>query len=585
MIKKVAEYRTPLILLLLLILVQSFRADLTNPYRKPIAGDAQGYYAYLPAIFIYNDPHYGFIETINEKYYVPATSKSFINEVDGQRVNKTFPGVAVLYFPFFAIAHAFSHITGLPADGYAYSYQLFFLVGFWFYVFAGMIYFKKSLQLCGITPLLSDLSLLGTVLGTNMFFYSVFDQSVTHIHNFFLVCFAVYHALKLKHVFSRKSLLVTLAALCLLVIVRPTNAIALGVILFFIPDITYYKNLIKKIFSLNVIFYALLIMCAIFAIPPLIWKMQTGHWIIYSYGKEGFNFLSPEIINFLFSYTKGWFVYTPLMLVILVGGFLLIWRKNRTQFLFGIALFALLIYIFSSWWCWYYGAGMSQRVMIDYYLIPGYLFALLIQWVSTKTNRVKISFALVFILGILFNEVQAFQIASGILPFGSPTREQYWDQFLSMKKKALIYPPAHWQKISSGQVDLNPTSGHVIKGNSILTGQDWTLQTDEKNQYSAVTATDSISFKKGNKLVFSFEARAETDINESRVVFVIDSTHSEVFFVKEYISTSWEKMQFKIEPTFDSTCPVEIFIWNAGTTEKLLIKNLSWELYYSEEYY
>ncbi|MBK8927941.1 MAG: hypothetical protein IPM74_19050 [Crocinitomicaceae bacterium] len=585
MIKKTAEYRTPLILLLLLILVQSFRTDLNNPYKKPIAGDAQGYYAYLPALFIYHDPHYGFVEKINETYYVPANSKSFVNEVDGQKVNKTFPGVAVLYFPFFAAAHGISYIAGLPVDGYAYTYQLFFLIGFWVYMLAGMIYFKKSLQLCSVKPLLADLSLLVMVMGTNIFFYSVFDQSVTHIHNFFLICFAVYHALQLKNNFSRKSIIFLVAALCLLVIIRPTNVLAVGLVIFFIPDFNYYKSLLKKLFSVNVIFYALPIMFVILAVPPIIWKMQTGNWIVYSYGKEGFNFLSPEIFNFLFSYTKGWFLYTPLMLLILVGGFLLVWRKNRSQFLIGITLFALLIYIFSSWWCWYYGAGMSQRVMIDFYLIPGYLFALMIQWLATKSNFLKFSFTTLFILGIIFNQVQAFQIAHGILPFGSPTQAQYWDQFLSLKKKALIYPPAHWQKISSGQVDLNPISGHVIKGNSVLIEQDWALQSDEKNQYSAVATTDSISFKKGDKLIFSFDARAETEITESRIVFVLDSTHSHVFFVKKFIQTSWEKMQFKIEPDFQSTSPIEVFIWNAGTSESMSLKNLRWELYYSAEYF
>ena len=124
--KLLAEHRIAFLLLTILLLVQSFSADLNNPYRKPISGDAQAYYAYLPA-------------------YVAASSKSFLKDVNGEKVNKTFPGVSLLYLPFFAAAHAISLVFGLPADGYAYTYQLLYLIGFWFYFLAGLIFFRKVL--------------------------------------------------------------------------------------------------------------------------------------------------------------------------------------------------------------------------------------------------------------------------------------------------------------------------------------------------------------------------------------------------------------------------------------------------------
>ena len=94
-----------------------FSKSFSNPYERPITGDAQAYYAYLPAIFIYQDLDYEFIDEINDKYYPESHQKSFLKEAGEGKVNKTFPGVAILYLPFFLLAHALAILFGMEADG------------------------------------------------------------------------------------------------------------------------------------------------------------------------------------------------------------------------------------------------------------------------------------------------------------------------------------------------------------------------------------------------------------------------------------------------------------------------------------
>jgi len=582
--KLIAENRTPLFLLLLLLFLNSFSVDLNNPYKKPINGDAKGYYAYLPALVIYKDLDYTFIPAIEKKYYVEANAKSFVKEIDGEKVNKTFPGVAFLYLPFFLMAHGISLLFGLPADGYAYTYQLLYLVGFWTYFFFGMIYFKKVLLELNFTKKIADLSLIICVLGTNIVFYTVYDSSVTHIYNFFLVNVVIYLLLQLRKEFQAKKLILFFALLAIIGITRPTNFLVFGLIVFFIPDLAFYKDLFSYLFRRVNAFKTLLLALFILFIPLILWKLQTGKWIVYSYGEEGFNFSQPEIINFLFSYTKGWFLYTPIALLILIPGLILLFKSDKKRAIISTVFYIISIYIFSSWWCWYYGAGMSQRVMIEYTILLGFLLALILTKINSK-RYLNLTFLSVVVLLIGLNIAQAYQVGKGILTFGSPTKEQYWDNFLSFQKQAKIYPQESWKLIEEQKISLNPADGFIEKGNSHFTNEEWIIKVSEINEYSAVIQLDSTVIDEGNKLIFSFEARANTPIELTRLVITIGD-FSPVFFLKEYVRDGeWVKMEFLVEPHSLSHQPIDLFFWNAGSGESVDIRSLGYKNYFTEEYF
>jgi hypothetical protein len=101
-IKTIFKYKFPLALVVLLYLTHLYTKDFSSSYQKPINGDAKAYYAYLPAIFIYQDSEYNFIDAYEAKYYAKDHRKDFLNTIEnGRKVNKTFPGVALLYLPFF----------------------------------------------------------------------------------------------------------------------------------------------------------------------------------------------------------------------------------------------------------------------------------------------------------------------------------------------------------------------------------------------------------------------------------------------------------------------------------------------------
>jgi hypothetical protein len=583
---KLAEYRIPLLLLAVLLLFQAFHADLDNPYKKPIAGDAKGYYAYLPAVFIYQDLDYTFIPEVEKNHYVPGLAKSFVKEINGEKVNKTFPGVTVLYLPFFLLAHGISLLFGLPADGYAYTYQLVYLVGFWFYFFCGMICFRKVLIEMGFAKPLADLSLVICMLGTNVVFFTVYDASVTHIYNFFMVNAAVLLVLQLKRDMALRKIALLVALLALIGITRPTNFLVLFVLFFFVPDLSFYKRILVSIFRIKNVFKILIPALSILAIPFILWKIQTGNWVVYSYGEEGFNFARPELLNFLFSYTKGWFVYTPIAFLILIPGLILLFKTDRKRALTGLLFFALSIYIFSSWWCWYYGAGMSQRVMIDYTIMLGFLVALLIAKLFDY-KWLRRSALVVTALLVSLNIVQAYQVGHGILPMGSPTKEQYWDNFLALQKKARVYPQAHWELIEENEIRLERGLYYGPVVWQIPEKMDGVIAVSDTNAYSPVASFHTTDLKKGSKIVLSFEAKAETPVNETRLVVTVKGMNKTFsFFISDYvIPGQWVKMEFLLEPDDQAGDQLDVYFWNAGSTEHVEFRNMSYKYYFSNEYF
>jgi len=74
--------------------------------------DGNGYYAYLPAIFIYHDLHFGFFDKIAEQEGYQNMKYDYRYEYRGHTVNKYFAGTALAQLPFFLTAYFYEHYTG-----------------------------------------------------------------------------------------------------------------------------------------------------------------------------------------------------------------------------------------------------------------------------------------------------------------------------------------------------------------------------------------------------------------------------------------------------------------------------------------
>lgn len=434
------------VLLLLFSLLISFNANKkNNNLENIIRADGLGYYSYLPALFIYNDFSFSFVDNISENHPQIDFGNGFLNDTNKGKVNKYYVGVSLLMLPFFIIAHILALIFGSNPDGYSEWYQMAVLFAGNFYLFLGC-YFTKKLLLNVIKNKFYILTILVTIVfGSNLFFYTSNYVSHSHIYSFSAISAFLYFSSKFFETDLKKYLFFLAIILGIIVLLRPTNILVVFVFLFYAKSTQKFSIAFLK--HWKSFFLSLFLFLTIILIQPLIYYLQTGSWFVWSYGKEGFNFANPQIFNTLFSYQKGFFVYAPIIFISFFG-FYNLWRASRYQFMILFTFVLLSVYIVSSWWCWWYGASLGQRAFVDYYSI----FAILFAYLLSSINLNKKSGTLVFcvsLLSVVYSQIQTYQYRKIIIHWEAMNEDKFWFTFLKTNPKyeGLVAVPAFFDGI------------------------------------------------------------------------------------------------------------------------------------------
>jgi hypothetical protein len=331
-------------------------------------------------------------------------------------------GVALFYSPFFFSAHALAGPLGFPADGYSKPYRVALVISSVVFALSGLLILIRLLRKF-FSRGVAAVTILAIGLGTNLYFYSTIDPAMSHAYNFFLFAAFIFLTDKWIHQPSWPTTMLLGLAGGLIILVRPTNGIIFILVpLWFVGSVSDFKNrfnlLIKN--SSRVVAIALIVLL-VFLPQLLYWKYSTGSYFHYSYGDERFFFNDPEFFKGLFSYRKGWLVYTPIMAFALAGMILL--HQRQRKLFWPVAVFTLLnLYIIWSWWCWWYGGGFGQRALIESYALLSIPFAAFTQFLMSKRSAIRAVFlGLVFFL-VLLNIFQTFQYTEGIIHWDGMTK-------------------------------------------------------------------------------------------------------------------------------------------------------------------
>lgn len=380
--------------------------------------DSQGYYMYLPSVFIYNNfqdfPHRAadgslvyFDETIKNKY--------------------TYP-VALLQMPFFLVADLVAASdNSTPRDGRSWPYVLSILVAGAFYLGLGIFILSRLLSKWFRFSVVL-ITLLCIFLGTNLFYYSSFEPGVSHVYSFFL--FALFWLSLDKFINHQRRWDFFMLGLIfgLIVVLRPTNIIL--AILFFTYRISSWKEMGQRVVLFFSNAYALplfVIGIAIVSFPQMLyWNHAFGSWIVYSYGEEGFIYWNrPKIWQVLVDVQNGWLLYSPILVIALLG----IGRLLKTQRFLGwgmIAILALATYIFASWWAWWFGGAFGHRSYVEYIALLSLPLALSIEKLTSWKPLWRV-FSAVIIGFLLYYNLALTEIYSYTAPWDGPNWT--WERF------------------------------------------------------------------------------------------------------------------------------------------------------------
>ena len=426
-----------------------------------IIADGMGYYEYLPSYFIHDDLHRneGTFSVEDSTYQRILGHDNYVN-YDEYLVNKYPVGTALLQLPFFVVTKALTEPLPGIEGGYETEYNTMVHVAALFYLFLGLIFLRKLLLAFEVRREIVVISQLLLVFGTPIIHYVNTEASYSHVYSFFAITAFFYFVRAFFQDRNYKSFLLAALFFGLIVILRQVNLIAILFLPFLAGSLKELKDGIAAAFKLRL---KLLIGVILFFVPVFIqmytWHLQTGSWIVYSYQGEGFDFLHPHFWDMLFSYKKGLFVYTPLLLLMTLSVVFMV-KKQRFLMASWIFFFLFVTYVFSSWWSWFYGCSFGQRPYIDLYAAFVLPFAIGLstlnqcRWLVIATATVAIP----------INLIQAYQYKHYILHWLEMDKEGYWKVFLKTEDK---YQGLLWKKkyekyqyntlhtVNKGAVDFN----------------------------------------------------------------------------------------------------------------------------------
>lgn len=386
-------------------------------------GDSWGYYAYLPAKFIYHDLD-SLHRTVAKRYeyavnHGPAPDNPLgVHEAhpveNGRQVFKYTMGVAILQIPFFLMAHVLAQMSSYPADGYSLPYLFLILFSGTCFSLLGLFFVRKVL-LNYFSDTVTAIVLLAVGLGTNLYYFSVLNPGMSHAYLFALYAILLYATIRFYN--QPNIAWGFLVGLCcgFITVIRPVELIC--VLIPVLYGVTAFNQLQQRATFIlkhlpqtgTAIFGAILA-----GLPQLIyWKMQTGKWLHYSYKNETFDFLHPHLKGGLLGFSNGWLSYTPIMFFGVIGLWWLFKRKN--PFSTGILLFMPIhIYVAYSWWCWYYINGFGSRPMVETYSLMAISMAYLFTLFQTSSIKKGILAVALLFLGLV-NLFQTYQMSIGVL--------------------------------------------------------------------------------------------------------------------------------------------------------------------------
>lgn len=381
------------------------------------------YYAYLPAYF-YNNGSMQFKNDMDQ--YLVLSPK-------GEIISKVTYGMSALYSPFFLLAHKIAINQKSLVDGFSEPYSTCIHWGSIFYSILGLFFLRQFLIKYFEENVTAFVMLL-VFFGTNLFAYTYSFSEMAHGYLFMLFSALLY----LSNTFYEKASTLKFVLLGLLLgfisLIRPIDILIS--LVFFLWNVSNTKEL-KERFMFYLTNYrsiiTFLIVVLIWLPQCLFWKTHFGSYFYFSYEGEKFFWTDPQIVNILFSFRKGWLLYTPMALLAIIGFFFMKSQHGKMRWSM-LAVMLIAIYIYSCWWDWIFGGGFSGRTFVPYYAMLAIPLASFVKWAFSNTVKNYLLVSKLIVITAMFffaclNIGQTYQIVHGGIHYSAMTKKAYEQSF------------------------------------------------------------------------------------------------------------------------------------------------------------
>ncbi|HXV59453.1 MAG TPA: hypothetical protein VEK15_02080 [Vicinamibacteria bacterium] len=301
--------------------------------------DSRSYFMYLRSLSFDRD-----LDFRNDRDALTGSSSPNPEEA---RRNVFSIGPAVLWSPFYAAAHAYVVLASKlgrgshAADGYSVPYRRATALGTVTVVVIGAILLASTLT-AFLGPKVASLSVLGAIFASPVLYYAFYLPSMAHG-----VAFGVASALlwawdRARSNPSLGSWIVLGGTLGLLMLCRWQGAVY-GILVLLLAVEGIRRKAVRPTWVLAAAAAAVLA----FGPQAIVWKLQFDRWLLIPQGRGFLDISSPSWARTLFSANHGFFNWTPLMLVGLIGLALGV-RKNPLLCGAGLLVFVATVWVNGS---------------------------------------------------------------------------------------------------------------------------------------------------------------------------------------------------------------------------------------------
>lgn len=370
-----------------------------------------------------------------QRRYRPQSSSNIgtVHLPNGRALSKYPIGWSLTLAPFYAATHLWTPWYGkYPPDGYSRPYQQSTILAGLFCGLLGLLLLHRTLR-SYFSPILTLYVIAALTLGTNLFNYITYEANIAHASLFMWQSGLLLATRRWHQSFSRRDAAGIGLCLGMACLTRPTEM--LFILLPLLWGVDGWAVLRQRPALLwryrDGVALAVAIAACLLALQLAYWYVVSGHFIFYSYPPpEQFYFLQPHILNGLFSFRKGWLLYTPLMALALVGTY---WLRGavRTAWAPVLVLVPALVYVTFCWWQWWYGASFGCRPLINLYPLLALPLASVFQAATQRRWSARLLTGVVVGL-VALNLLQTRQYRSAILHWDSETKELYFANFFRL---------------------------------------------------------------------------------------------------------------------------------------------------------
>ncbi len=353
---------TPKVALIFLVVFYLF-LFITNgePYVR-----SDGYYYFHTAECIINE--HNFVCSKKPVYwdFMDMHTKSIL---DGKYVSVVAPGTSLLNLPALIVGKALSHMININNDyflnynGHTLIEGIMLLLNSILFSLLSIILIYKSLRILKFSARNSIIS-IGVVLISSFALWYVFLLPIfTHTYEIFTMSLLLYSLINFQKKQRKKYLILSGIAIGIAVLIRPIFVpVGVATLIYLFMNLPKDLKIIKKIKMLSYF----LITGMPFAIIYILYNyISYGTLITSGYDSiRGESFSTTfNGLNILFSVYRGWFIYSPILLISLIGLIILI-KKYKTLALF--CLFSIFsgVVIYGFWPNWWGGGSYGSRFML-----------------------------------------------------------------------------------------------------------------------------------------------------------------------------------------------------------------------------